>query len=336
MKLGTLNLVNRYILAPMQNVTTAPYRRFCREVQKIGLVSVPMIYTKNIVNNPKSLDQELYKIEEENPISIQIIGSDTNALKKAIDYLESYEFDLLDINAGCPSRRAVNAKEGGYLMKDLEKLGDLLRTAVKYSTKPISLKVRTGFEKPMDVKKFSIIMNDSGIDFLIIHARTVKNNFFEGTIDLETVKQLKKSLTIPLVGNGDITNPKDAKNFIDYTEVDALMIGRESMGNPMIFQQIHEYFSNGESIPFQNSVGLMVKHINLYEAIIDDYLNGISFSYGNEKFKFAELKRNSIWLTKGIEKSRDLRIQLSKTKNLGQLKKKIEEFRNRKNRFSLS
>lgn len=328
MKLGTLNLANRYILAPMRNVTTAPYRRFCRKLQKIGLVSFPMLYIKSIVNNPKFLEHELYKIEEEKPISIQLIGSDFNALRKALDYLESYKFDVLDINAGCPSRRAINAKEGGYLMKDSERIRELLRTAVKFSSKSISLKIRTGFEKPMDIKQFSKIVNDSGIDFLIIHARTVKNNFMEGTVDLKTVKELKEKLTIPLVGNGDIIDPKSAKDFIDYTKVDALMIGRESMGNPMIFQQIHEYFTNGEITPFKNSTNLMKRYFNLYETIIDDFLDGISYSYGNEKFKFIELKRNSIWLTKGIGKSRYIRIQLSKTKNLVQLKKKVEELLN--------
>jgi tRNA-dihydrouridine synthase B len=190
MKLGTLSLANMYILAPMQRVTTAPYRRFCRNFQKIGLVSVPMIYSRSLASNSKSNKHELYKIEEESPISIQLIGSDSDALKKSIDFLESYKYDVLDINAGCPSRRAINAHEGGYLLKDLEKLKEILQIAVNNSSKPISLKVRTGYAKPMNIKNFSKIVNDSGIDFLIIHARTVKSNFIEGTLDLDTVKKL--------------------------------------------------------------------------------------------------------------------------------------------------
>ena len=192
MKLGTLDLTNRYILAPMQNVTTAPYRRFCRKFQEIGLVSVPMLYTKRIVKDPKFLEYKLYKIEEERPISIQLIGSDLDTFIKSIDYLESYKFDVLDINAGCPSRRAIKAKEGGYLMTDLRKLNELLRIVVKKSSKPVSLKIRTGFEKPMNIEEVSTLINDSGISLLTIHARTVKSNFLNDALDLNTVKRLKE------------------------------------------------------------------------------------------------------------------------------------------------
>lgn len=319
MKLGPLKLTNRYVLAPMQNVTTAPYRRFCRTFHDIGLVSVPMIYTKNIMKTPRSVEPHLYKIEQERPISIQLIGSDTESLKNSIDFLESYEYDILDINAGCPSRRAINGKEGGYLMKDFEQLKALVQTAVKYSSKPVSLKVRTGFERPMIVEDFTKIVNNSGLSFIIIHARIVKNNYDKGSLDLETVKEVKKNVEIPVVGNGDITDFHTAKQFINYTKVDALMIGRESMGNPEIFRQIHTYLKNGKKKIVQNTLSLLENRVKRYERIIENYLKDLSHPYGNETYKFAELKRNAIWLTKGIENSTDFRIRLSKTKNLLEL-----------------
>ncbi|MFX1387062.1 MAG: tRNA dihydrouridine synthase [Promethearchaeota archaeon] len=325
MKLGTLNLANRYILAPMLNVTTAPYRRFCRKFQEIGLVSVPMQYTKKIEINPKSLEMELYKIEDEKPISVQLIGSDPKALKTSIDYLESFDFDVLDINAGCPSKRAIKAKEGGYLMKDLKNLKLLINVAVKYSSKPISFKIRTGYENPMNIEEMAKIVNNSGIDFLIIHARTVKDNYSEGTLDLDTVKKLKENLTIQLVGNGDIINPISAKHFIDYTKVDALMIGRESMGNPEFFKQIHEYMINGIKIHIKKTYDLVKNYIEIYENVIDEFLNGISHPFENEENKFIELKRNAIWLSKNVQNFKKLRYQLNEAKNLKQLKKKLAE-----------
>ncbi|MFW9940504.1 MAG: tRNA dihydrouridine synthase [Candidatus Thorarchaeota archaeon] len=328
MKLGTLELVNRYILAPMQNVTTAPYRRFCRKFQEIGLVSVPMLYTKRITKNPKFLEHILYKIEEERPISIQLIGSDIGALRKSIDYLESYNFDILDINAGCPSRRAIHAKEGGYLMKDLRKLNELLQAVVKKSSKPVSLKIRTGFEKPMNIDEVSTLINNSGISLLTIHARTVKSNFLNDALDLNTVKKLKERINIPLVGNGDITTPLSAKHFIDYTKVDAFMVGRETMGNPVIFQQIHDYLTKGINITFKNSLALVRNYINIYEDIVNNLLNEITYPFGNDEFKFNELKRNSIWLMKNIRNSTKIRTQLSKTKNLIQLKASLKEIFN--------
>ncbi len=304
----------------MLNVTTAPYRRFCRRFQKVGLVYVPMLYTKRIEKNPKSIGKDLFKIEEERPIGVQLIGSDPNALKRTIDYLDSYSFDILDLNAGCPSKRAIKAQEGGYLMKDLEKLNVLINTAVKYSSRPISLKIRTGFDKPVEIRKLADIINKSGIDLLIIHARTVLSKFYDGTLDLDTVKNLKQKLLIPVVGNGNIFNPITAKHFIDYTEVDALMIGRESMGNPEIFNQLHEYFINAKQIPFKKSFDVVKKYIDIYEESIDKYLQGISHPISNEDIKFIELKRNSIWLTKNIRNSSHVRRQLSSVKNLYQLK----------------
>lgn len=328
MKLGTLNIANRYILAPMQNVTTAPYRRFCRSLQDIGLVSVPMLYARRIAKDPNFLENELCKIEEERPISIQLIGSDLDSIKKAIEALESYNFDVLDINAGCPSRRAINAKEGGYLLKDLELLSELCNTAVKYSSKPVSLKIRTGFEQSVNLDKMAKIANSSGISFLIIHARLVRSRYNDETIDLETVKNLKLKLMIPLVGNGNIINPEIAKHFIDYTNVDALMIGRESMGNPQIFQQIHNYLCNNTLDFFKNDITLMKKLLILYEEIIDDFLKDTKFPHGNDEFKLIELKRNSIWLTKDIENSTSYRIELSKVKTLKELRLILEKIFN--------
>ena len=267
MKLGTLDLANRYVLAPMQNVTTAPFRRFLRKFQEIGLVSVPMLYTKRIASNSNSIAHELSKIEDEKPISVQIIGRDLDALRKSIDYLESFDFDVLDINAGCPSRRAINAREGGYLMKDLKRLEEILQVAVKNSSKPVSLKIRTGFNKSMDFGDLYKILNNSGITFLTVHARTVKSKFLSNSLDLKTLRKLKDLLTIPIVGNGDITSVLSAKNFIEQTNVDALMIGRETMGNPKIFQQIHEYLLNKKLVPLLHNLDLVEYYINKIGAL---------------------------------------------------------------------
>lgn len=319
MKLGTLHLENRYILAPMQNVTTSPYRRFCRKFQKIGLVCVPMLYTKRIEKNPETIVHDLCKIEEERPISVQLISSDPISLKKSIDYLESYKFDVLDINAGCPSKRAIKAKEGGYLLKDLERLENLVKIAVKNSSKPISLKIRIGFENSNNIKELAEIANNSGIAFLTVHARTVKSFFERNPLNLDIVKKLKENLTIPLVGNGDIASPIEAKHFIDYTNVDALMIGRESMGNPQIFDQIHEYFTKGKEILFRNDKEKMLQNIEIYKKCLDEFLNGIILPRNINEYKFMELKRNSIWLAKSIKNSVIIRKQINNTKNLEQL-----------------
>ena len=326
MKLGTLVLENNFLLAPLQEVTTAPYRRFCRIFGKIGLVSVPMLYTKRIQTNPRTVLSDLYKIEKERPISVQLIGSDLIALRESIDFLESYQFDVLDINAGCPSKRAVKAKEGGYLLNDLKKLSSLIKVATKYSSHLVSLKVRTGFNNSDNIDKLAKIVNKSSIDFITIHGRTVKDGFDDDALNLKAVKRLKDLLKIPVVGNGSINSPQSAKKFLDFTKVDAIMIGRETMGNPEIFHQISRYLKEGVELVFNNNLIKMKKNIDLYEHCINNYLDeNTEFSYHIKRYKFMELKRNSIWLTKNIPTSTDIRIKISKAKTLDELRDIFEQ-----------
>jgi tRNA-dihydrouridine synthase B len=319
MKLGTLHLKNNLILAPMQNVTTGPYRRFCRHFSDIGLVYVPMLYIKRIVKNPESIERELYKIEEESPIGIQLIGSEPIDFIEAIEYLESYKFNILDINAGCPSRRALKNNEGGYLVKDLKRLETILDVSLKYCSKPVSLKTRLGFEKRNKINELAALINNSDIEFVSVHARTVKSRFDDTTLDLNALKDLKNLITIPLVGNGNINDPQFAKYFFEYTNVDALMIGRESMGNPKIFSQISNYLTKGELNRFNNNLETMIHYLEIYEQIIDEFSEGLKL-VSLEDYKLVELQRNAIWLTKNLKDSTDIRSELSKTKTLIQLK----------------
>jgi tRNA-dihydrouridine synthase B len=324
MKLGTLFLENNLILAPMLQVSTAPFRRFCRKFGNIGLVCVPMLYTKRIETHSRSVLRYLHKIEEERPVSVQLMGSDLDALKSSIDFLESYQFDVLDINAGCPSKRAIKAKEGGYLLKNLDKLETLLKVAVKYSSRPVSLKMRTGFNNTNNIEKLADIVNRSGIEFLTIHGRTVKGRYLDSTLDLNTIKKIKLLVQIPVVGNGNICSGLTARKFLECTNVDALMIGRASMGNPEIFKQINQYFSKGKESKHENNFLKIRKYLKLYEECVDEFLdNTIDMPFSHEKFKLIELRRNAIWFTKNIQDSINLRTQISRVKTLEDLRELI-------------
>ena len=325
MKLGTLLLANNLVLAPMLQVSTSPFRRFCRKFGEIGLVSVPMLYTKRVENSPNTVLMDLYKIEEEGPISVQLIGSNVNALRSSIDFLESYKFDVLDINAGCPSKRAIKAQEGGYLLKDMGKLKELIGIAVKHSSRPVSLKTRIGFNNSNDIDKLTNIINNSGIEFLTVHGRTVRDRFKDPTLNLDAIKKIKSLLKIPVVGNGNILNPKMAREFLDFTKVDALMIGRGSMGNPEIFNYIDQYLKKDvEHVP-KNNAKKMKEHIRLYERCVNEYLKeNFEIPYSTDKYKFMELRRNLIWLSKNIQGSTDLRIKISRTKTLEALEQIID------------
>jgi tRNA-dihydrouridine synthase B len=291
MKLGNLRLSNNLMLAPMQNVSTGPFRRFCRKISKeIGLVCVPMLYNKRIVQKPESVEKDLLRIEEERPISVQLIGSNKNDLKIAIEFLESYKFDVLDLNAGCPSKRALYAKEGGYLMKDIETLNTLIKTAVKFSSRPVSIKIRSGYSENFNIHKFTSMLNDNNVQFVVIHGRTVKERYMDSKVDYEFIKKLKSTLTIPLIGNGDIFSPDDAKFFLKKTGVDGLMIGRGCIGFPEIFSQINNHLNDIENDHFQNNIDKMKRNLDIYEKIVDRFLdaglnlpNYIEIQFGFQK-----------------------------------------------------
>ncbi|MBD3254864.1 MAG: hypothetical protein GF383_07210 [Candidatus Lokiarchaeota archaeon] len=324
-KLGALTLENNLILGPLLNVTTGPYRRFCRSFFNIGLVCVPMLYTKRIVTEPNILEIELAKIEEERPISVQLIGSNPKDLVKSIDLLESYKFDVLDLNAGCPSKRAIKAKEGGFLLKNLSRLKIMLEKAVKHSSKPVSLKTRLGYDNLTNLNALADIINTSGIDFVTMHARLITDRFGESTLNLHALKKLKKKVTIPVVGNGDISNSQTALDYIENTKVNGLMIGRGSMGNPEIFAQIYNYLQKEMEETFHNTKKLMKKRITLYEKILKIYVEDLNLKYDKEEFIFIELKRNAIWLTKDIKNATIYRTIISNAKSLCDLKIRLSE-----------
>lgn len=325
MRLGRLSLENNLVLAPLLNVTTGPYRRFIRQFFPVSLVSVPMLYTKRLSKEPKSVRLDLIKIEEEKPISIQVIGNNVEDMKKAALFLESYDFNVLDINAGCPSKRARVSGEGGALLKDLPLLEELINTTIKHSSKPVSLKTRLGFEEQEKIiSDLAAIINNSDLEFVTIHARYVQNNFNVHSLDLEELKQLVDKIDIPVIGNGDITSGEMALKYLKDCKVEGLMIGRESMGNPEIFNQIHEYLNKGRLLRFENNYALLKERFELYERIIEQYLEGIDLPFSLEAYKLTELKRNSIWMTKNIKDARKLRGELSHAKNIEDLKKIIE------------
>jgi tRNA-dihydrouridine synthase B len=234
------------------------------------------------------------------------------------------------LNAGCPSKRALHSKEGGYLMKDFGTLNTLIKTAVKFSSRPVSIKIRSGYLDHFKIHKFASILNDSNVQFVVIHGRAVKERYKDSKVDYEFIKKLKSALTIPLIGNGDIFSPEDAKFFLEKTGVDGLMIGRGCIGFPEIFSQIYNHLSNVENEPFQNNFVRMQRNLDIYEEIIDKFLdNGKNLGYPEEAFKFAELYRNSIWLSKGIRNSTEIRRSLSKTKSLEELSKELEKIFNK-------
>jgi tRNA-dihydrouridine synthase B len=328
MKLRDFHLPNNIFLAPMHNVTTGPFRRFCRHFCNIGLVTVPLIYAERLVNNAKSVEYQFSKIEDENPISIQLTGKTIDSYREAAAYLESYNFNFIDINAGCPSDISKEAQNGAFLLKDLDYLKNILETILKHTSKPLSLKIRTGVKTPLEIKELKKFLNDIDLNFITVHGRTVEDSFKKSKLNLKFIKDLKANIDIPLIANGDITHPKFAKYVLEYTNADGLMIGRGCIGDPEIFKRIEVYLSSSELIPFQNTLEKYRNKIQLYEKVLNEYIKDLNLPIDEDNYKLIELRKNSLWLTKGLRNSVKIRNRINKVKELSQLEDIFQELFN--------
>jgi len=238
---------SRAFLAPMAGVSDPALRLQCKQMGA-GLVVTEFTNIHSIIAKEKQLKEKMSTIQEfieyseqERPLSVQLFGSDLSALEKAAKIVEPY-FDIIDYNMGCPAPHITRQVAGGALLQEVNLTQQILRTLVNAVNKPVTLKIRSGVT---DASKFlfreiSEIAEDEGIQMITFHPRTVSQGY-SGTADWNLIKELKEISNIPIVGNGDITTPEDAKTMIDETGCDYVMIGRGAMGNPFLFEQINDY-----------------------------------------------------------------------------------------------
>ncbi len=226
-----------YVLAPLAGLTDLPFRSV---VKKFGadLTVSEMISSNALVHNSKKSLKMVQKSPLETPYSVQIAGADEEIVKGAVEILNTIEgIDIIDLNCGCPVPKIVSHGSGSSLLKDLEKMGRIIETIKRYSKKPMtSVKIRIGFneKRPVEIAK---VCEDSGADFIAVHGRT-RAGKFKSEVDYDAIKQIKESISIPVIANGDITSFEKAKWVLEYTGADGVMIGRGAVGNPWIFYQL--------------------------------------------------------------------------------------------------
>ena len=239
LKIGNVELKNNLILAPMAGVTDLPFRIICEEF-KPGLVCTEMASSKAIFYNDEKTKLLLNTEGEKRPISMQIFGSDSETMGYAAKYVSKIA-DIVDINMGCPAPKVVKNGDGSKLLLDLEKAKEIIKSVVKNSSKPVTLKFRTGWDHNNIVAtEIAKIAEETGISAITIHGRT-RTDFYSGKSDLDIIKKVKETVNIPVIGNGDIIDEESALKMFEYTGVDGIMIGRGSFGNPWIFERIEHF-----------------------------------------------------------------------------------------------
>ena len=231
LKIGNVELENNIILAPMAGITDLPFRIICKKYGNPGLVYTEMVSGKALYFNDEKTKKLLNIKEEKKPISFQIFGSEPEIMGKAAKLI-SADADIIDINMGCPAPKVVKNGDGSKLLLSPELVKDIVSAVVKNTDKPVTVKLRKGWDKDhVNAEEIAKLIEEAGASAITIHGRT-REEYYSGHVDLDIIKKVKESVSIPVIGNGDIKNSADLKRMIEYTNVDGVMIGRANLGNP--------------------------------------------------------------------------------------------------------
>jgi tRNA-dihydrouridine synthase B len=316
MKIGNVELGGRVFLAPMAGVTDLAFRLICKE-KGCDLLYTEMINAKALCYDDDKTKKMLNIREEEHPVSVQIFGSDPNYMGRAADILNEYPNEILDINMGCPAPKVIKNGDGSALMRNPKLAGEVLKAVVKNSIKPVTLKIRKGWDdNSINALEIAKIAEDAGISAIAVHGRT-REQYYSGVADWDIIKQVKEAVEVPVIGNGDVFDIKSAIKMLDKTGCDAIMIGRGSQGNPWIFSQINSYLENGIAIPepsAEEKINTAIKHLNL--ALEED----------GEYVAVREMRKHIAWYLKGLKNSARLRDEINKIESYDDVVLKLQRY----------
>lgn len=262
MRIGQYEIKNRIFLAPMAGITDQPFRRICSQLGA-GLTFSEMMSTNPDVWHTEKSRLRLAHHEEIGINAVQIAGSEPSEMAEAAKVNVAYGAEIIDINMGCPAKKVNKKMAGSALLREPQLVGDILYAVVNAVDVPVTLKIRTGWDREnRNCLEIAKIAEQAGVSALTIHGRT-RSCLFDGEAEYDSIKAVKQAVSIPIIANGDITSPEKAKFVLDYTQADAVMVGRGSYGRPWIFAEMADYFNNGVAVAlsFEEKCQLMFKHI---------------------------------------------------------------------------